>query len=85
MLYKKIHRQYLRQFQEGRELKYECCGCNKVYKITKKLYIDDENYITIDCVEKDDEGNESERTFTFSLISIASCQFLYKDKITFLD
>ena len=45
MLYKKIHRQYLRMWRIGREFKFE----GKVYKITAKPYIE-ENYISIDCL-----------------------------------
>ena len=42
MLYKKIHRQYVRQFKEGREYK-KCIDSNyyKVCKVIYKPYIDD--------------------------------------------
>lgn len=90
MLYKKIHRQYLRDFRKGREFKYEYefkfGSYSVVCKVTKKLYTSCDNYISIDCVEKDDERHKCERTF--SLVSIASYsvgQFLYKGEITWLD
>ena len=47
MLYKKVHRQYLRQFRIGREFKYEFCGFPEVCKVTGKPYIGG-NYIQID-------------------------------------
>ena len=34
MLYKKVHRQYLREFKVGRELRF--FGCKFVIKITKE-------------------------------------------------
>ena len=89
MLYKKIHRQYFRDFRKGREFKYkyEFGSYSVMCKVTKKLYTSYDNYISIDCVEKDDEEDEGcERTF--SLMSVASHpvgQFLYKGEITFLD
>ena len=74
MLYKKIHRQYFREFRIGRRFKYE--GNGVVCEVTKKLYIDNENYIMVssigDCYE-----------FTFSLISVNSFstgRFLYKNE-----
>ena len=88
MLYKKIHRQYLREFWVGREFKYKFSSSYSVVcKVTKKLYTSRDNYIHIDCVEKNDEGNERCKR-TLSLMSIAShpvCRFLYKYEITLLD
>lgn len=34
MLYKKVHRQYLREFRLGRKLRF--CGIDIVYEITKE-------------------------------------------------
>ena len=44
MLYKKVHRQFVKEFRVGREFKYS----NKIFKITSKPYIDySEGYIRI--------------------------------------
>ena len=45
VLYKKVHRQYLREFKKGRKFKYD----NKVHEIIKEPYID-ETYICIDRI-----------------------------------
>ena len=37
MLYKKVHRQYLREFRVGRKLKFR--GIDIVYEITKEPFI----------------------------------------------
>lgn len=37
MLYKKIHRQYIREFRTGR--KYKCMYSGKAYKVAEKPYI----------------------------------------------
>ena len=37
MLYKKVHRQHLREFKVGRKIKF--CGIDIVYKITKEPFI----------------------------------------------
>ena len=48
MLYKKIHRQYIRKFRKGR--KYMFPGDNVVREITKKPYIEKHgNCINTDC------------------------------------
>ena len=83
MLYKKIHRQYLRQFRVGREFKYKFKSDNYsvVCKVTKKLYIDDKNFVNVSCI-----GDCCE--FTFCLISINSFstgRFLYKDEFRWID
>lgn len=46
MLYKKIHRQYLREFRKGR--KFLIYGYCDVCDVTREPYIED-NYITIGC------------------------------------
>lgn len=72
MLYKKIHRQYLRQWRLGRKFKYG--GFKTIFKITNKPYIDKNHTIRID--EK------------FPLISITgpfSGSMLSRDWITWLD
>lgn len=38
MLYKKIHRQCVRQYRVGR--KFRCINSGNVYEVTGKLYID---------------------------------------------
>ena len=51
MLYKKIHRQYLRQFRKGRMFRGKYRGDvfeSGVYKITSRPYIDS-GEIWIDC------------------------------------
>lgn len=45
MLYKKVHRQYLRKFRVGRKFEYN----NKVHEIIKEPYIY-KNYICIDRI-----------------------------------
>ena len=42
MLYKKIHRQYLRQLWKGRKFKYD----GEVYEVTRKPYIEGSNIRT---------------------------------------
>ena len=59
MLYKKIHRQYLRKWKVGRRFRHEKYG--NVYRITREPYIDG-RYITIDCIDKTHYG------YDFSLI-----------------
>ena len=44
MLYKKIHRQYVKEFRKGRKFKID----GEVYEVTREPYIEGE-YITIGC------------------------------------
>lgn len=47
MLYKKIHRQYLREWKVGRKYK---TSSGKVYKVSRKPYIEKQsNCINTDC------------------------------------
>lgn len=72
MLYKKVHRQFLREFRIGRRFKYG--SFKTIYKITNKPYID-QNY-SIRIVEN------------FPLISMTgpfSGSMLSRDWITWLD
>ncbi len=71
MLYKKTHRQYLREWRLSRRFKHEECG--NVYRITKEPYIDG-RYITIECIDETHYG------YDFSLIYMtgdSSGQFWY--------
>ena len=76
MLYKKIHRQYLRQFRIGRRFKYKFCGCSEVCKVTKKLYIDDENFVNVSCIGKDN----LEYTYSLVCLSYPAGRILYNDR-----
>ena len=51
MLYKKVHRQYLKEFREGRKFKHEFSS-NVVCEITRGPYIRG-NYICVDFVDYD--------------------------------
>ena len=56
MLYKKIHRQYLREFKKGRRFKYYDGSYNVRDEVTSKPYIDySEGAI---CVKSDYDGLE---------------------------
>ena len=69
MLYKKIHRQYVKEFRRGRKYEYDD-GCDsKVFEITRKPQIV-ENFIWV--------GN-------LYIIPLFSGQLLYKEEITWLD
>ena len=58
MLYKKVHRQFVREFWEGRRFKYN--DSSFIYEVTKESYI-----------EKDDDGNyiSTDRWYLISLDS----------------
>lgn len=73
MLYKKIHRQYLREFRIGRGYRYEN---ESVYRnrITRKPYIN-EDYIQIDV------DNEYFGDRCIALIALYSGKMWYKFKI----
>lgn len=73
MLYKKTHRQYLREFKVGRRYRYEGDG---VYEITRKPYIDEDYYIKIDV--------DNDRYFScrcIAVIALYSGKMWYKFKI----
>lgn len=84
MLYKKIHRQYVREFRRriGRKFKYEWCG-GGVYKVTSEPFIDpsgDGIYVKFDDNDQ----------FKWPLISMIDNYYsigvrLGKDYITWLD
>ena len=69
MLYKKVHRQHLREFKVGRKFKYDDGGGSKVFEITSKPHIEGD-YIWVD---------------SWIFIDITSGQLLYIDDITRLD
>lgn len=70
MLYKKTHRQYLREFRKGREFKFND-GNEEVYKIFDEPIIDEYNeLIWVDCM---------------NLISLYSGQLLHKNYIIWLN
>ena len=67
MLYKKIHRQYVRKWQSkvGKKFKWVDGGDSDVCEITSEPYIDDYNeYISVGCIGKDN------LEYDFKLISI---------------
>lgn len=78
MLYKKIHRQYLRQFRVGR--KYRFAGFKKICKITKEPFIHKYDkrriYIMID------RGGILSHSV---ILSLCSTSRLYDNIITWLD
>ena len=70
MLYKKIHRQYLREFKKGRKFKFND-GSEEVYEIFDEPLVDeDDELIWVDGM---------------SLISLYSGRLLHKDYITWLN
>lgn len=83
MLYKKIHRQYLREFRMGRKFRYN----GEVHEVAGKLYINySEGYIGV-SVEYNGPSN-----WNWSLIVINDNYYgfsigekLDKNNITFLD
>ena len=70
MLYKKIHRQYLREFKRGRKFKIRNINCKgKVYEVTKEPIIG-RVAIWIDGMD---------------LISFYSGKIRYKDEFKWID
>ena len=47
MLYKKVHRQYVRQYRIGRKFKWKFGWLEEVYEVTQKPYIDISKYAII--------------------------------------
>ncbi len=54
VLYKKIHRQYLKEWRKGRKFKYRCSYAMNVYEITKEPHIC-ERYIQVEEVDRYNE------------------------------
>ena len=76
MLYKKVHRQFVREFKVGREFK--CKG--HVFKVSKEPYIHkDGNPISILL------GNCNLRWFLIPIVGPCKGQRWYKDNIEWLD
>ena len=74
MLYKKIHRQHLRQFRKGRKFKFK--PGNEVYRVSRKPYIIDEDHtIYVDFGDYDFLG----------IISMTSRRIRYIGKIIWLE
>ena len=77
MLYKKIHRQFLRQFRKGRKFKiiHELTGNEEVQKIIR-LYIEYDFIFAEDSVSK---------WYLIPITGRSSGQFLGRSNITWLD
>ena len=76
MLYKKVHRQHLREFRVGRDFK--CKG--RMFKVSKELHIHkDSNPISILL------GSCNMRWFLIPIVGPCKGQLWNKDKITWLD
>ena len=74
MLYKKIHRQHLRQFWKGRKFKFKTG--KEIYRVSRKPYIIDEDHtIYVDYGDYDFLG----------IISMTSRKVRYIDKIIWLE
>ena len=77
MLYKKIHRQYVKEFREGRKFKCEEFG-DDVREITSKPYIDSRGWwicVKVMLVDKD-------RYDFWSVISITNCFMSHKGELS---
>ena len=61
MLYKKYHRQYVREFREGRKFEHRgsAGGVFGVYEVIGKPYISG-RYIQVDEIDYSDEGTEED-------------------------
>ena len=76
MLYKKVHRQYLREFREGRKFKDN----SNIYEVTRKPYIN-EDYIQIDV----DNGYFGDRCIAVIALYSGKMWYKYKSDITWLE
>ena len=80
MLYKKIHRQYLREFKRGRKFKIRNINCKgKEYEVTKEPYVKG-NLILADR----SNGYDMDLIFKGSIHCICKDTILSKD-ITWLE
>lgn len=80
MLYKKIHRQFLREFREGRRFKCENFG--DIYRIISKPYIDSRGWWTcvkIMFVDKDQHNHQHSH---WSVVSITDCFMSHKGELS---
>ena len=77
MLYKKYHRQYLREWRIGRKFKYNHCSSG-IFEVTGKPYICGRN-IQIDEVDRFDEYEYD------TVIALESGKMSIKNIITWLD
>ena len=79
MLYKKAHRQYLREWRIGRRFRFYDDVNNWAYRITSEPYIKD-NYIVIL------RGSTYNTFNTFrALIDLYDGKMYYKDKVVWLN